>query len=245
MSETDAPPTNSPEARTETGTIKDQSPPTPTTTDSPTSPAPPPTEAPPAEKPAETKADGEKPSLLNEKKPEEPKGTKAPAGAPEKYADFKAPEGFEINKDVLDKALPTFKELGLNQDQAQKLVDFYATASKEAADAPFKLWEDTQAKWIEEVKADPEIGGKLDQVKATVSRALDGLGDAKLANDFRAAMDYTGAGNNPAFIRAFYRLATKITEGGNVAGGRPSALGQQAPGTPARSAAHTLFPNLP
>ena len=197
------------------------------------------TEAKPADVEAQADDKGEKPSLLNEK----PKA--AAEGAPEKYEDFKAPEGFEIDKEALADALPVFKDLGLSQAAAQKLVDFYATVSQKAADAPVKLWQETQQKWIEEVKADPEIGGKLDQVKATVSRAIDGLGDPKLANDFRAAMDYTGAGNNPAFIRAFYRLAEKVSEGGNVVGNRPSPLGQVAPGAAPKSAAHTLFPNLP
>jgi hypothetical protein len=208
---------------------------------------PPPVDAKPAEaKPAVTEAkpaaDGkaEKVSLLNDKK-EAPKVE----GAPETYAEFKAPEGFEINKEQIADALPVFKELGLSQEGAQKLVDFYAKVTQKAQEDPYKLWSQTQEKWVSEVKADPVIGGKLDQVKATVARAIDGLGDAKLASDFRAAMDYTGAGNNPAFIRAFYKLATQITEGRPVGGNGPSTLGQQAPGQGPKSIANALFPNLP
>src|SRR6185437_10360924 len=45
-------------------------------------------------------------------------------GPPESY-DFKAPEGKELNSKFLDRATPVFKELGLSQANAQKLVDTY------------------------------------------------------------------------------------------------------------------------
>lgn len=172
-------------------------------------------------------------SLLNE-------GTKpaADVAAPEAYADFTLPDGFEANDEIMTEAKTVFKDLNLPQASAQRLVDMYAKVSQTAAEAPFKLWQDTQADWVSKVKADPEIGGKLDQVKATISKAIDGLGDSKLASDFREAMDYTGAGNNPAFIRAFYRLASKITEGSHVSG---APGGQTAK---PRSAASAMYPNL-
>jgi hypothetical protein len=180
-------------------------------------------------------------SLLNQAKPE----AKAPAGAPEAYTEFKVPEGFALDETVSKEASALFKSSGLNQEQAQAFVDFYTAKTKEAFDAPYNAWRDTQEKWVNEIKADSEIGGKLDSVKATISKAIDGLGDTKLANDFREAMDFTGAGNNPAFIRAFYRLAQKVTEGGAVTGRGPSPLGQKEPGAGPPSVAAALFPNLP
>ena len=49
-------------------------------------------------------------------------------GAPETYADFTVPEGSTVSKEVIgESATPLFRELGLSQDQAQKLVDFYST----------------------------------------------------------------------------------------------------------------------
>src|SRR5215471_21036533 len=104
--------------RTPTGEIKDQTP--PPTPDTP---------------PEPVKAE-EKPSVLNEKTP-------AAAGAPEKYSDFTPPEGFDLNEEAMAKAEPIFRELGLTQAQAQRMVDFYAEISKSSAEAPYKLWEDT------------------------------------------------------------------------------------------------------
>ena len=215
---------NSPEARTPQGELKAvteplQTPPIPTATTA---------------KP-ETKESGEK-TLLNDVKPQEMNG------APEKYADFTPPEGYEFRGETLDGARTLFKELNLSQAGAQRLVDFHAAELKAAMEAPAKQWEETRAQWLEQVKSDPEIGGKLDQVKSTVARAIDGLGDPKLASEFRQAMDFTGAGNNPAFIRAFYKLAQKLSEGTMVPGGGPSEV--RAPDQPPRSAAHALYPNL-
>lgn len=180
------------------------------------------------------KTSEEKESLINE----------GPDGAPEAYADFKVPDGFTLDAEVSKEAGTIFKDLNLSQDSAQRLVDFYVSKTQEAAQQPFKTWENMQKEWRDAVSKDQEIGGKLAEVKTTVSRAIDSLGDAKLAADFREAMDITGAGNHPAFVKAFYRLARQVTEGGHVQGGKPSPLGQQAPGE-RRSLANNLYPNLP
>jgi len=134
--------------------------------------------------------------------------------------------------------------LNLSQEQGQKLVDFYTAKTAESANEPYKVWQETQEQWVKEVKADREIGHKLNEVKTTISRAIDGLNDPKLASAFREAMDFTGAGNNPAFIKAFYKLAQMVTEGGHVAGSGPSTASQRRAGE-VPSAAQAMYPNLP
>jgi hypothetical protein len=57
-------------------------------------------------------------------------------------------------------------------------------------------------------------------------------------------MDITGAGNNPAFIRAFFKLAQQVTEGRHVAGRGPSTAGQSNPSAAPRTAGEALYPNL-
>ncbi len=183
----------------------------------------------------ETEVDGK--SLLNQDGKAEPK-----AGAPEAYADFTVPEGFTLDEAVATEAGALFKGMNLTQPQAQSLVDFYVSKTAAAAQAPYDAYASMREGWRSEIKADPVIGGKLDQVKADVARAIDGLGDAKLATDFRAAMDLTGAGDHPAFIRAFHKLAQKVIEGGHVSGRGPAPV--QSPTGSARSAAHALYPDL-
>lgn len=228
----EAPPMNSPEARTPEGTIIE-----PPKTETPPAAEPPKAESPSTTSSKEPSQTDESKSLLNKD------GKPAAPGAPEKYETFKAPEGLEFNAESLTAATTLFKELNLNQDQAQKLMDLYGKEIRAAENSPYELWKETQQKWRDQVAADPDIGGKLDQVRSTISRALDGLGDAKLVNEFKEAMDYTGAGNNPAFIRAIYKLTSKLVEGGPAQGGRPAPSGQPNEGRPT-SIATALYPNL-
>lgn len=183
----------------------------------------------------------ETPSLANQ--PTESLANQAPR-APENYAQFNVPAGYELDPQVMQEASGIFKSLNLPQAEAQRLVDFYVSKTSESANAPYQLWHDMQQKWVDEIKNDPVLGSRLDNVKLTISRAIDGMNDPKLARDFREAMDFTGAGNNPAFVRAFYKLAQMVTEGGHVAGNGPSAAGQRRVND-VPSAAKAMYPNLP
>jgi hypothetical protein len=141
-----------------------------------------------------------------------------------------------------------FKSMGLNQEQAQSLIDFYIAETKEAMQAPFNTYQDVRKEWRAQAEADPALRGRLGiggEVLTTISRALDSLGDPKLASNFRLAMDETGVGDHPAFIKAFFRFGQKLTEGSHVAGRGPSEFGQQRPSQSVRSAAQELWPNLP
>lgn len=223
--------------RTATGTIADQG-----QTTSPTATTP----------QTSTTAEGEEKSLINQ--PEErsianQKGEPKVEGAPETYAAFNVPDGFVLDEPVAKEAGELFKGMNLTQEQGQKLVDFYVSKTVESANRPYQVWQETQQKWVKDVKADPFLGPRLNQVTSTISKGIDqvvasnpSLG--KLAEDFRQVMDFTGAGNNPHFIRMFYEMASMITEGGHVAGRGPSPAGQQQ-GEQRTSAARAMYPNLP
>lgn len=213
---------NAPEIRTETGTIKDQATTTVAgaTTETPTT----------AAASAET-------ALLNK---EEPK----PEAVPDKYEPFKLPEGVSLDEKTMGEAQTMFKELGLTQGHAQQLVDFYTKQIAATAQAPVEAYRQMRDGWREAVAKDPEIGSKLPQVRESIARALDTIPDKALVNEFREAMNLTGAGDNPAFIKVFYNLALKIGEGQPVAGKGPSAHGQAAPGAGPKSVAQALYPNL-
>jgi hypothetical protein len=220
---TDAPQPNTAEARTPTGELKPVETPTVTT---------PTPEAPVADQ-----------SLLNTDEPK-PEGEAKPEGAPEAYTDFKLPEGQTLDKETLDAARPLFKEMNLSQDQAQKLVDFYSDKVTKLATAPYDAYREMRTGWQNEVKA--EYGAKLPEVKATIGRAIEALGDSSLQAGFRQAMDLTGAGDNPGFVKAFYKWSQMVTEGRPVNATTPSPLGQRAPGDSAKpSAAQALYPDLP
>lgn len=232
---------NDPAARTESGEIVDQK--TSLVTDQPekteTKAEPDATKtADPEPKPAEKSEDDK--SLLNKK-------DEKAAGAPEKYEPFKVPEGFTLDEAVATEAGTLFKEMGLNQDQAQKLVDFHAAKTTEAAQAPFKLWQDMNAKWTKETVSDSALGdgkGLRTEVKSAIAKTIDSLGPT-LAPAFREAMDLTGAGNHPAFVKAMYELSKLATEGSHVKAGGPTKFGTARPGDRPESAAAAMYPSLP
>ena len=188
----------------------------------------------PEKKAEETSKDGEK-------KPEAGK-------APEKYEDYKLPEGFKLDADTKTKADALFKGLGLDQAGAQSLVDFYGEQLKAVATAPVDAYKAVTDGWAKESMDHPDLRGKLgpgQEVNVRIAKALDSLGDPKLASDFKQLMDLTGAGNNQAFIRVIDKFAQKVTEGTHVAGNGPSKTGQSASGTEAKpTAAAAMWPNL-
>jgi hypothetical protein len=176
----------------------------------------------------------------------EPKAGDKPV-VPEKYADFKVPDGFTLNKEALDAAVPVFKELGLTQEQAQKLVDVQLKREAELLKGGANDYTTMRKGWRDEVLADTSLsaGGKVKpEVLQTIGRAIDGINNPKLAAEFRQVMDTTGVGDNPAFVRAFFAMAQQLTEGRPVSGKGPSELGQKAPDAKPTSIANAMYPNL-
>ena len=182
-------------------------------------------------------------TLLGEKS--EPK-VEPKAGPPDKY-EFKAPadwadKGWELDPAILEKASPIFKEMGLSQEQAQKLVDFYAAQSATDHQATQDAIKTQSDAWLTELKADPEIGGKLDSVKERVGRMYDAVGNPELVNAFKEQMNLTGIGNHPAFVRFMNAIADKFLEGKHVSGRGPVEV--KSPTGQAPSVAQAMYPNL-
>ncbi len=147
---------------------------------------------------------------------------KKPA-APEKY-EFSAPEGQELDANALAVFEPIAKELGLSQEQAQKLVDIYPQIQQQQAEA----WSKQVADWGEQVKADKEIGGdKFNASVGAAQRALDQFGNPEL----REYLNASGLGNHPALVRFCAKVGKAMAEDTFVV---PSQGGQ-------RSAADILY----
>lgn len=149
---------------------------------------------------------------------------KKPA-APEKY-EFAAPEGQELDANALSVFEPIAKELGLTQEQAQKLVDIYPQIQQQQAEA----WSKQIADWGEQVKADKEIGGdKFNASVGAAQRALDQFGNPEL----REYLQASGLGNHPALVRFCAKVGKSMAEDSFVV---PNQGGQ-------RSAADILYGN--
>lgn len=163
---------------------------------------------------------------------EEPKGEAPEPFNPETLT---FPEGFEKNDEMIGSFANLAKEHNLSQATAQSLIDLHVGELKRLGEAPMQAWKNLNKEWADEVKADPEIGGdNLHGVQQTIGRALDTFGTPEL----RQALDYTGAGNNPHVVRAFYKMAKALEEGGQVTG-EPAAMSKPT------SLAKAMYPDLP
>src|SRR6266849_1436215 len=232
---------NQPQARETGGTLKDQNPPPETTT---LTPEKKPdgssflTKIPETSK-EEPKPDAKIPGI----DPAKPEAKEGEGGAPEKYADFKLPEGFKFDDKALTEATTAFKELGLTQDQAQKLVDTYAKSTREAVEAPYRAWANTQKEWLSDIS--DRFGSKSEAVRTDISKAIDSALPPSLARSFRSALDLTGAGSNPDVVEALSIMFKPFVEGGSIKPGGISGEANKAPGAPERpSLAESMYPNL-
>jgi hypothetical protein len=159
-------------------------------------------------------------------------GVEDPAGIT--YTEFKMPEGVTLDAEAIKPAVDLFKEAGLSQDQAQKFIDLAVSREQAIGKSGLKAFTDLQTKWRSDVQADPEIGGgKLTASMAAAARAIDRLGGQPLKD----ALNLTGAGNNPAVVKAFVLFGRAFSEDRFV----PGKDAAPAP----RSAAETIYDGAP
>lgn len=190
------------------------------------------------QKTEEGKTEPEKKEAEGEKKPD------AKEGVPKKY-EYTLPEGYTLDPKVQEKADALFKAAGLNQEQAQSLVDLYRETTTEAFQQPFKAWEDMNKTWTADTLS--RFGDKMKpggEMSVRIAKFLDGFPDQQVAKDFRQHMDLTGAGNYYAFAAVLDYAAQKMTEGTHVSGKGPSTLGQSEGAKAPPSAAQAMYPNL-
>jgi len=156
--------------------------------------------------------DGEK--LLEGDKPEDKPAADKP-DVPETY-EFKAPEGVTLDSAAIEGFTPIAKELGLSQDQAQKLVDFYASRSAEAEQANATALKEYNAALIKRVKEDPDIGGAaLAQNLGKAKAAITKFGTPEL----QRLLVESGFGNEPDVLKFLVRIGDFDSEDKLVRGG--------------------------
>jgi len=147
-------------------------------------------------------------------------------GVPDSYT-LTAPEGMSLDPEAVAAATPVLRELGLSNEQANKLVPVAGQFAQGIMDKSNRailaqVQADRKA-WLDSARADPEIGGRhWDATLNTASRALDALGFAR-GSPFRVLLDESGLGNHPEMIRAFKKVGEAIGEDGFERGNGASA----------------------
>lgn len=171
---------------------------------------------------------GDKPPIDPAKNPEaKPEGDK-PTGAPEQYAEFKVPDGYEVDPQLLSEFTPLMKDLDLSQDKAQKVVDFVpklvdTVQTKTVAAVLEHIGLKDFPTWAPALKTDKEFGGdKLDENLAVAKKAMSTFGTPEL----NAVLAKTGLGNHPEVVRAFWKVGQHLKEDGFVTGAKTSSESQ-------------------
>lgn len=155
----------------------------------------------------------------NTGEPENTEQVETPASEIE-YEDFILPEGMTANSEMMAEAKGAFKELGLSQEQSQKLVDMNSNAINEALAAKDQEWLDTTEKWAKEVSADPELGGR--NYKNSIAMANRTLAKFDHSGELTEFLTTTQAGNNPAMIHFLINIDRAMGEDSFERGGSAS-----------------------
>lgn len=139
--------------------------------------------------------------------------------------EFSFAEGVEVDPDTLGNLKELAKELGLTQEQAQKIADLGAAQSQKWVALQEQAITEASTQWVEQVKSDKEIGGdKLSENLGIAKRALDRFGTPELSK----LLDESRLGNHPELIRTMYRIGKAISDDAVVPGSR-SAFGSNSP----------------
>ena len=151
---------------------------------------------------------------------------------PDTYADFAMPEGVTVDSAMLNEATPLFKELGLTQDQAQKLVDFQAKQVQASSQSNVDAFNQLMNDWQEQSKNDKEFGGDKFEENIGIARsAIDKFGTPEL----KQLLEEHGVGNHPEVIRFMVNVGKLTAE--DVPGGTT------APTSKAQDRVSLLYPN--
>jgi hypothetical protein len=144
------------------------------------------------------------------------------------------PEGSELDEAVLSDATPIFKELGLNQNNAQKLIDLYAKQVQAGSQKQIDAFNQLISDWGTQSKNDNEFGGdKFDENVKIGQSAISKYGTPEL----KQLLEEHGVGNHPEVVRFMVRVGNTLKE--DVPGSNGT--------TPTKAEDHVsiLYPNSP
>jgi hypothetical protein len=148
------------------------------------------------------------------------KGTGDEPAVPESY-DLKLPENALLDAKALEGATEFAKELGLSNEQAQKLLERdNATVQSFVEATQVKQQEQVQA-WEEELSADKEFGGDhLDESLEHAKSVLKRFDDAD--QGLLELLNSNGYGSNPRVVKVLARIGKAMAGDQLLTGNAPS-----------------------
>lgn len=129
---------------------------------------------------------------------------------PEAYAFKDLPEGYAMSEQQLAEVSPLFKELGLTQEQADKLVAFDAKRALAAEQAGLEQRQGLVTGWEKSLREDATFGGaNFDANVGVAQKALAQFGTPELSTMLKES----GLGSHPEVVRLFHRIGQQLAEG--------------------------------
>lgn len=129
---------------------------------------------------------------------------------PEAYAFKDLPEGYAMTDEQLAEVSPLFKELGLTQEQADKLVAFDAKRALAAEQAGLEQRQGLVTGWEKSLREDATFGGaNFDANVGVAQKALAQFGTPELSTMLKES----GLGSHPEVVRLFHRIGQQLAEG--------------------------------
>jgi len=171
-----------------------------------------------SEEPAKTEEAGKaeadpKKSLLDQ-------AEEAPA-APEAYEAFEMPEGIESDSALTEAFTPLARELGLTQEQAQKMATMYATHIQGQVDTHTQGEQQRLADMQKEITSVP---GYQEHLLGPAAKALN-----LVSPEDAAAIKALDGGNNPSVIRLLAEVGRRMGEDPMTSPAGKAAAAPQGP----------------
>lgn len=152
---------------------------------------------------------------------------------PEKY-EFKTAEGQAIEGAFLGEFEGIARELGLSQEQANKVAELGMKMSKDFGVQQEQAMSAASEQWQASVTADKEIGGdKLQENLAIAKKALADFGTPELGE----LLEKSKLGNHPEVIRFMVRAGKAISQDSKVVTGGVNRTAYE-------TAATRMYPNM-
>lgn len=125
----------------------------------------------------------------------------------QKTIELKLPEGSLLSEAKLNQIKEFALANNMNQDQAQKLVESENSAVTEYHQTLLKEHEQRTSSWINEVKADQEIGGAKFDENVSIARKMV----AEFATpEFKNDLAESGFGSHPGLVKMIVKMGRTI-----------------------------------
>lgn len=132
------------------------------------------------------------------------------------FANLEMPDGMVLDDAAVEQFGSVIKELGLNQEQTQKMATAYAQLQQAKAQEAGEAFSQQLDHWYEQSATDKEFGGdKFEQSAKLAVQAVEKFGGPEL----KQVLEDTGLGNHPEVIRFMYRVGKAVSEDNPGSGG--------------------------